>query len=134
MHDYLRTILSEEEVFSMSMLALAHVGDAVYDLLIRCHEASRGITTVKTLHRNTIARVSAAAQASAAERILPSLTEREADIFRRGRNTKINSHPKHASLADYHTATAFECLFGYLDLIGAHERINELFDIICTVA
>ncbi len=129
MTDFLHTKLSENEVFGMSMLALAHVGDAVYDLLIRTRECSLGTQSVKTLHRNTVKLVSAVAQAEASDKILPHLTEREADIFRRGRNTKVNSHPKNAPLDAYHKATALECLFGYLYLLGEYDRVNELFEI-----
>lgn len=130
MTDYLHTILSENEVFAMSMLALAHVGDAVFDLLIRTKESARGVATAKNLHRNTVSQVSANAQAAAADKILPHLTEREGDVFRRGKNAKVHKIPKGASHETYHKATALECLFGYLYLTGNYTRLNEIFDII----
>ena len=55
------------------------------------------------------------------------LTEEEAEVFRRGRNVKVHSVPKHASLGDYHAATGMEALFGYLYLLGRRERISALF-------
>lgn len=130
MLDYLHTTLSEDEVFGMSMLALAHVGDAVFDLLIRTKECSHGVATAKTLHKNTVSQVSANAQSEAVDKILPHLSEREQDVFRRGRNAKVSKIPKGASHETYHKATALECLFGYLYLTGSYTRLNEIFDII----
>ena len=130
MLDYLHTTLSEDEVFGMSMLALAHVGDAVFDLLIRTRECSRGAVTAKTLHRNTVSQVSANAQSEAVDKILPHLNEKEQDVFRRGRNAKVHKIPKGASHETYHKATALECLFGYLYLTGNYARLNEIFAII----
>jgi len=130
MTDYLHTILGEDEVFGLSMLALAHVGDGVFDLLIRTKECSKGIATVKKLHQNTVSQVSANAQAEAADKFLPHLTEKEQDVFRRGKNAKVHKIPKGASHETYHKATALECLFGYLYLTGNYTRLNEIFDII----
>lgn len=127
MKDYLHTQLSEQEIFGMSMLALAHVGDAVYELLIRVRECARGVATAKKLHQNTVRQVSAPAQADAADRILPFLTEREGEVYSRGRNAKVHAIPKGASAQMYHKATALECLFGYLYLRGEYDRLNELF-------
>ena len=61
------------------------------------------------------------------ERILPMLTEEEADVFRRGRNTAPHSVPKAASRREYQAATGFEALFGWLYLQGRTERLNQLF-------
>lgn len=127
MKDYLHTQLSEQEVFGMSMLGLAHMGDAVFDLLIRARECARGVATAKKLHQNTVRQVSAAAQSEAVDRILPFLTEREHDIYLRGRNAKVHAIPKGASPQMYHKATALECLFGYLYLSGEYDRLNLLF-------
>lgn len=130
MLDYLHTTLSDDEVFGMSMLALAHVGDAVFDLLIRTKECSKGVATAKKLHQNTVSQVSANAQAAAVDKILPRLSEREEEIYRRGRNAKVHKIPKGASHETYHKATALECLFGYLYLTGNYPRLNEIFAII----
>ena len=67
---------------------------------------------------------------SFAEKLLPFLTEEEAAVYRRGRNAKVNSLPKHASPGEYHAATGLETLFGWLYLRGDKPRINRLFEII----
>ena len=67
---------------------------------------------------------------SAAQKILPMLTEEESDVFRRARNTKVHGVPKAASKAEYAYATALEALFGWLYLKGRYERINALYDVI----
>ena len=74
-----------------------------------------------------MARVCARAQARAAETILPLLNEEELALYRRGRNTHVNSVPHNGSLADYHAATGLEALFGWLYLLGRTERIDALF-------
>ncbi len=72
----------------------------------------------------------APAQAAAAERILPVLTQEEGDVYRRGRNTSPHSVPRNASRAEYQSATGLEALFGWLYLQGRTERLNELFHLI----
>jgi ribonuclease-3 family protein len=124
---FLKPEMSLQEVKSISMLGLAHVGDGVYELLNRSQLCREGHTDVQTLHRLTVARVRAEAQAKAAAHILPLLTEEELSIYRRGRNTHVNSVPHHAQLADYHAATGLEALFGWLYLLGRLERIDALF-------
>ena len=124
---FLKPEMSLQEVKSISMLGLAHVGDGVYELLNRSQLCREGHTDVQTLHRLTVARVRAEAQAKAAAHILPLLTEEERSIYRRGRNTHVNSVPHHAQLADYHAATGLEALFGWLYLLGRLERIDALF-------
>ena len=74
--------------------------------------------------------VNARVQAEAARRIYDSLTEREQDIFRRGRNSSPKSTAKNMSVADYMSATALESVIGYLYLSGEHERIEELMETI----
>ena len=130
MTDYLHTTLSENEIFEISSLGLAHIGDAVFELAVRAHLAKKGIRKVKELHKMTVASVSASAQEAAAKKLLPHLTEEENNVFLRGRNAKVNTLPKHASPETYHTATAFEALWGYLYLLGRYDRLNEFFDII----
>lgn len=112
----------------LSMLGLAHVGDAVYELLIRSMLASRGPANMNDLHRITVSYVRAEAQARAAEKLLPVLTAEETAIYRRGRNCRVHGIPQHANPGDYHSATALEALFGWLYLQGQTERIRELFN------
>ena len=119
--------LSAQEVNQIGMLSLAHVGDAVYELLVRSRLCMEKHTAVTQLHRLTVSQVNAAAQAQAAEKILPLLTDDERSVYKRGRNAKVNSVPHHAEIAQYHAATGLEALFGWLYLLGRRERIEELF-------
>lgn len=116
------------ELGAMSSLALAHVGDAVYELLARAHLARAGGGTAAHMHRDAVKLVAAPAQARMAEMILPELTEEESAVFRRGRNAKVSAIPHAATPGEYHEATALEALFGYLFLSGRRERVSELFD------
>ena len=116
-----------QEINQISSLGLAHLGDAVYELMVRSWLCLHGKATNKGLHKAAITYVSAPAQAQRAEKILPVLTEEESDVFRRGRNSHTAAVPKGASVGQYHTATAVEALFGWLYLRGETERLNELF-------
>ena len=127
--DYFASPLTEEEVRAMGSLALAHVGDAVFELLVRVHLAAAGGRN-GSLHRAAVEMVNAAAQAGDMEKLRPLLTEEEAEVFRRGRNVKVHSVPKHARLGDYHAATGLEALFGYLYLLDRRDRLNALFAVI----
>ncbi len=125
--DKLSPELSEREVNQLNMLALAHVGDAVYELLVRGMLCCEKNSSVMQLHRRTVQKVRAEAQAESAEKLLPVLTEGELAVYKRGRNAKVNSVPHHADVAQYHAATGLEALFGWLYLQGKTERIGELF-------
>ena len=113
----------------LSPSVLAFVGDAVYSLLVRTFLADRQKPS-DTLHKEAVEYVSAGAQAKAFARIKESLSDEELDVFTRGRNFHTNNTPKSSSVAEYHTATGLETLFGYLHLEGRKERIEELFNII----
>ncbi len=130
MTDYLNIQMTPQEIGAVSNLGLAHIGDCVYELLARSFIVAHGGVTNHSIHRETVDLVCAAAQARAAEALLPILTEEEEAVFRRGRNSRVNSMPKNAEPGAYHTATGLECLFGWLYLCGRHERINELFSVI----
>ncbi len=119
-----------QDVNKISMLGLAHVGDAVYELLYRSKLCTDGHTAVAEMHRMTVAFVRAEAQAEAAAKLLPVLTQEEASVYKRGRNAKVNSVPHNADIGQYHAATGLEALFGWLYLLGRTDRINELFNII----
>jgi len=128
--DYFHPKMQLRDVNAVSVLGLAHIGDAVYEILVRTMLCEEHITTVAELHRRTIEYVSAVEQAKASAAIRGCLDAEEETVFRRGRNTKVNSVPKHAEIGDYHLATALETLLGWLYLQGRTERINELFAII----
>ena len=122
--------LSEREVNQLNMLALAHVGDAVYELLVRSMLCREKNAAVVKLHRLTVEKVRAEAQAEAVMKILPLLSEDELAVYKRGRNTKVNSAPYHAEISQYHAATGLEALFGWLYLQGRTERVEALFNAI----
>ncbi len=128
--NYFSPEMQTQDVNKISMLGLAHVGDAVYELLTRTMLCERGHSSVSELHRLTVSMVNAPAQARAAERIIPVLADEELSVYRRGRNTKVNSVPHNADIGQYHAATGVEALFGWLYLQGRLERIEELFGLI----
>ena len=127
MNDLLFPHMNPEDVNRISMLGLAHVGDGVYELLVRSRLCTEGHLAIQDLHRTTVRYVNATAQAGAAERILPQLSDEEAAVYRRGRNAKVHGVPQNASVAAYHSATGLEALFGWLYLTGRHERLSQLF-------
>ena len=128
MENYLSPALQPADVDAVSSLGLAHVGDGVYELLVRTWLACHGRLTSSELHRATVHYVSAPAQAAAAMRLLPQLTEEEQTWFRRGRNAHPHHGvPKGATAGEYARATGLETLFGALYLLGRTERVNALF-------
>ena len=127
MENYFAPALSRDELLSISSIGLAHMGDAVFELLVRTWLCTHGGATGKGMHRAAIQMVCAESQAQKAERILPLLWDDERAVFRRGRNAHVHTVPNHASRAQYGEATALEALFGWLYLRGERDRINELF-------
>ena len=129
MIDYLRPELSLE-LRAISTLGLAHVGDAVFELMVRTWLCVQGVSTAKQLHGGTVSFVSAKAQAAAAGRMLHELSEEERAVYKRGRNAHQNSVPRSSTYDEYHAATGIEALFGYLYLKGQTDRLGVLFDMI----
>ncbi len=119
----------EVKLTSLSPLALAFIGDTVFDILIRSELVCEANRPVKELHKEAVSKVCAAAQARYIKKVLPLLTEEEEEIFKRGRNAHTGTVPKNQSSADYHYATGLECLFGWLYLSGKNERIKELYEL-----
>lgn len=115
------------DIHSLSPLTLAFVGDSVYDLLVRQHLVSLANRPVKELNKMKVTLVNCKSQAESMKMIMDVLNEDEVDVYKRGRNVKVNCPSKHSSLADYHSATGLEALFGYLYLSGNTDRIKELF-------
>lgn len=126
--NYFHLQMDKDHINQISTLGLAHIGDGVFELMVRSWLVLHGKATNKGLHKATVRYVAAPEQAERAQRILPLLTEEENDVFRRGRNTSPNSVPKAATREQYQTATALEALFGWLYLRGENDRLNELFD------
>lgn len=123
-------ILTEREVNQYSPLVLAFLGDSIYEQLVREKIIFAANMPASKMHALKVCRVCAEYQSKALEKIMPLLDEKETAVVKRGRNATGNTVPKHSSTADYRRATALECLFGYLHLLGREERIDELFQII----
>ena len=127
MTDYFELSFDRQAILPMSELALAHVGDAVFELMVRSDLCLHGASTNKSLHKKTVAQVTASSQAAFVERILPHLTEEETAVYKRGRNVHTHAAPKSATPGQYARATGLETLFGWLWLTGQKDRLNELF-------
>lgn len=125
--NYFEPHLTPDELRAISAIGLAHMGDAVYETLVRTWLCVHGKATGKELHRATIALVCAQKQAELAQRVLPQMTEEELAIYKRGRNANVHAMPRSATPAQYHAATGLECLMGWLYLRGDKERAEQLF-------
>lgn len=111
-----------------SPLALAYIGDSVYDLYIRTRVLEKGNRHVTDMHKNAVRFVKANAQAQSTHAIEEILTEDEMRVLKWGRNAKSNTSPKNADITDYRLATGFETLLGYLYLEGEAERLSYLME------
>ncbi len=107
--------------------ALAFLGDAVYELLVRERIVLKANRPVSEPHLQAVEQVRASYQSQAYAVIEPLLTEEEAAALKRGRNLNSVKPPKNGNVRDYRRATGLESLFGYLYVQGRLERINELF-------
>lgn len=114
------------DIRTYSPLALAYIGDGVFDLVIRSVVVGKGNTRANQLHQRTSQIVKAHTQALMIEYLLDYLTEEESDVYRRGRNAKSPTMAKNATMADYRKATGLEALMGYLYLTDKFERLVEL--------
>lgn len=127
---YLDIRLDSGQMSKVSNLGLAHIGDCVFELMVRSYLVYHGASTAGGLHKSTVKYVSAPAQAEAVKKIKDYLTDEETAIYKRGRNSRVNTVPKNAKPSQYHAATGLETLFGYLYLTGEKDRLDELFSII----
>ena len=122
--------MPKAEIDAISNLGLAHMGDCVFEILVRAHLCASGEKTVDKLHRDTIRLVKATSQAAFADKMRPLLTETELAYYRRGKNSHVHAVPKSATPAEYAKATGVETLFGYLFLSGQKDRANEIFNLV----
>ena len=118
--------LKDVDIRTYSPLTLAYIGDGVFDLIIRSVVVGKGNTRPNKLHYRTSGIVKAHTQALIIEYLLPYLTEEEADIYRRGKNSKPQNKAKNATASDYRNAAGLEALVGYLYLTDRFERLVEL--------
>ena len=116
----------EVDIRTYSPLALAYIGDAIYDLIIRTVVIERANQSARNLHKTVIRYVNARTQAQMIAVLEEELTSEEEAVYRRGRNAKSYTSAKNASIAEYRKATGLEALFGYLYLQGEMDRLLTL--------
>ena len=109
-------------------IALAFEGDAVYAMYVRRHLIFKGLTKPQRLHSEANKYVSARAQAGLIAALLDAqlLTEKEEEIYRRGRNATSHTKAKNADVVTYRMSTGFEAVLGYLHMTQQIERLEEL--------
>ena len=108
-----------------SSFSLSYLGDAFYELWCR-QEILQRLKNRKQVHKHVVQWVRCQTQASLVNMIMPHLTVEEKNIFRQGRNSKVVSIPKHASMREYRAATGFECLVGFWYLVNDIKRFEKL--------
>lgn len=120
----------ELNVDTLNSLALAYMGDAIYEASIRHHLLLKGSVRPNQLHREATNFVSAKAQAYIVHELMNRglISEEEEAIIRRGRNAKSGSIPKNTDVQTYRYSTAFEALIGYHYLTKHDERLTELIE------
>ena len=118
--------LEDIDTVNYSPLTFAYIGDAIYELVIRTMIVDEANRSANDLHKKSSEYAKASTQAKLAEILMDDFDEEELAVFKRGRNTKINSKAKNASFNDYKKATGFETVMGYLYLEGKTERMIEL--------
>lgn len=118
--------LEDVDIRTYSPLALAYIGDGVYELIIRTILIKKGNCPVNKLHRRASTLVRASAQSAMVTVLEPLLTLEEHKIYKRGRNAHSATMAKHATVTDYRRATGFEALIGWLYLTQQWERMTEL--------
>lgn len=112
----------------MNALALAYIGDAVYEIYIRKHVLFKGNYKPNILHQRAIAYVSAKSQAKIIQELQPELLETEKEVVKRGRNMKSYTSPKNTEIIDYRYSTGFEALIGFLYLQGEEVRLEQIIN------
>ncbi|QUW20396.1 Mini-ribonuclease 3 [Sporosarcina sp. Marseille-Q4063] len=120
-------VLRDMDVKQLNALALAYMGDAVYEQAVREHLLRSGRVKPNVLHREATKYVAAKSQAAVLQEMLASdyLTEEEAAVMRRGRNAKSGSVPKNTDVGTYKNSSGFEAVLGFLYLLGRTERTEE---------
>lgn len=114
---------------NVSQQNLAFIGDAIHNLYIRTYLISNSNTNTGKLHKKSITYVSAKAQSNVIDKIYNDLNEEEKLVYKRGRNTNINTVSKNVDVVSYKKATGYETLLGYLYLKNNISRLEELIKI-----
>lgn len=118
--------IGEVDITSYSPLAMAYIGDGVYELIIRTVIITKHNATLDKMHKMASRYVKAVTQSEIINLIKEELSENEQSIFKRGRNAKSASMAKNATMAEYRAATGFEALIGYLYLTDKLNRAIEI--------
>lgn len=118
--------LTEVNPNETAPLILAHIGDAIYEVVVRTMVLSDGNRPMEKVHKDSTHLVNAGMQAKLADYLQPLMTEEELSIYKRGRNAKSGSKAKNATIGDYRKATGFEALMGYLYLKDQTDRMLYL--------
>ena len=120
--------MTETQAGLVNPVVLAFLGDAVYSLWVREQLVRSGEGKASEFQRAAARLESARGQSAYLEKILPLFSEREEEIYRRGRNAKKATKSKNADAAEYNRSTGFEAVLGYLYLLGNEARIKELLN------
>lgn len=117
------------KVDTINIIALAYLGDSIYEAYIRETLINKGIQKVDELQQEAVKYVSAKGQAQILTKLIDNnlLTEHEIEIVKRGRNNKRSSHPKNTDIITYKMSTGFEALIGYLYYEKKLDRLKEIF-------
>ena len=117
---------------AISIITLAYLGDAIYEVYIREKLIQKGVAKVEELQTQAVKYVSAKGQVKILNELLANnlLTEEEITIVKRGRNYKRSTHPKHTDIITYKMSTGFESLIGYLYLTKQNSRLEEILNCI----
>ncbi len=121
--------LKGQDAKMFSPLALAYIGDSVYEVYVRSKVLEGGNTPVNKLHKTSTGYVSARAQSKIIHALESQLSPEELAVYKRGRNAHSNTSAKNADIVDYRHATGFEALIGYLFISGDFERLNEIIEL-----
>ena len=120
--------MTKEQINKMNSSTLAHLGDAVFEVIVREKIVLEKPGDAGRAHHTAVRYVSASGQALAAKRMIAEgfLTEEEELVYKRARNHRAMSRPQNADPREYKIATGFEALLGYLYLSDDRERLREI--------
>ncbi len=118
--------LDDIDILNYSPLTLAYIGDSVYEVVVRTVIVDEANRSVDKIHKAASGLVRASAQATIAKAMLDDWTKEEQSVYKRGRNAKVTTKAKNATMGEYKAATGFEALIGYLYLTNQTERMLSI--------